>query len=513
MSFSFKELGQALMNRQFPIPFPGHWIGGSWLAQERAPVIKSAFNPSRDVKITDIRLDKSLIGTAIEKAHEARGRMGVPLAERLEWIRRFRQALGDYQRESILATCIGVGKPEWEARSDMESSLRFLDQVLASGDELERAILAPARLGHYGVNRLAFQPVGVVAAFLPFSTPLASFVQYFAASMVAGCPLFVMSSSHAVLDALVFAHLCASLDLPNGAVNIAVGNFTFLQQALADNRVQAMIYRGSREHCDMIRKESRLLGRQLMLSSGGKNAVLIHESADLDLAVRCMMLGAFKSAGQLCASTSRAFVARSLMPAFKDKVREALRLMTIGPTDMEGQGPFMGPLYSKKAVEKFLRFQTMAKREAQETLQWGKDYEGETDGYFVLPGVHILERFDPSKAYQSNVLMCPDVAVYPYDDLEQAVAAINTTDAPLVVSFFGEESLLDQNRHAFVAPNLALNLPTVEWEASLPVTGKLQCGHHRYNGIGLAFLLTYPQSLAAGAEHARIINAWPWPKS
>ena len=168
----------------------------------------------------------------------------------------------------------------------------------------------------------------------------------------------------------------------------------------------------------------------------------------------------------------------------------------------------MGPVYSKKAVEKFLRFQTMAHREARQTLKWGKAIEND-GGYFVSPGVHHIDKFEPNSAYQGNVLFCPDIAIYDYEVLDQTIAKINNTDAPFVMSFVGDPAIINSRRHLFLAPNLQVNLPTVELEATMPLSGRLNCGDHRFGGAGLSLLLSYPQILTTGT--AKDLSDWPWP--
>ncbi len=292
------------------------------------------------------------------------------------------------------------------------------------------------------------------------------------------------------------------------------GNFSSFKQLLGDKRVAAILYTGSREHCDAIRVESRPhVGRQVVLQSGGKNAVIVHSSADLDLAVKSVVYGALTSAGQRCTSTSRVFVYRSVLPEFRDRLVAAFRAVPIGRTDLveAGAGPFMGPLYSAKSVEKFLRFQTMANREAEKTLLWGQVREGEGQGFFVTPSIHYLSRFDNATAYQGNVLFSPDVAIYDYDILDTAIEQINTTDAAFAVSFIGDPDIIASRRGLFLAPNLLINSPTTEAEVTLPLAGRLQSGHHRFHGPGIALYLCYPQVLSPAAADEAVNRPWPWP--
>jgi acyl-CoA reductase-like NAD-dependent aldehyde dehydrogenase len=444
----------------------------------------------------EVSADKDSVALAIEASYRARRDLAkIPLAERLAMVRRFGQMLADYQKSVQLVLRIEAGKPYWEAQSDFDGALKYLDWVASNGERVFESLLAPARLGPTA-GSFAMLPIGVVGAYLPFSTPLTSFAFYFSAAMLAGCPLIINSSTHALLSSMLFALVSQELALPPSALNVVFGNFASFKQLIADKRVAAILYTGSREHCDTIRIESRAhLGRQVVLQSGGKNAVIVHSSANLERAVQCVVEGALKSAGQRCTSTSRVFVYRSLVPEFLDRAQQAFRDVKVGRVDLDDDSAYMGPLYSEKAVEKFLRFQTMANRESEKTLLWGRTVEG-LPGNFVTPGLHYLSRFDNASAYQGKVLFSPDVAVYDYDVLETAIEQIKTTDAAFAVSFIGDPEIIEARRHLFLAPNLLVNMPTAETEATLPLAGRLQSGHHRFHGPGIALYLCYPQVLA-----------------
>ena len=510
-----KQFESALENQQFPIDWPGHWVGGSWLAQPKGKTAKASTNPNNGKKLIEVQADKAAVSKALDSAQNARSPASQlsksTLDERLGWLRSFRQCLGDYQKAAGLILQIESGKPRWECDEEIDASLRYMDQVLAEGPAYIESL---ARTTGTGV---ALQPLGITAAYLPFSTPVTSLAVYLSAALLSGCPLIIMPSSHAMLTAVLAGMIDEAVGLPKGLLNIVFGNFAAFRQLLGDRRVEAVIFTGSREHCETVRQESRVfLGRQLILQSGGKNSLMVHSSADLDLAVKCAAWGAFRSAGQLCTSTSRVFVYRSLTKDFCDRLMAAVALAKIGPTDSKDstdRGPFMGPLYSEKAVEKFLRFQTMAHREAKDTLMWGKAVDANKGGgYFVQPAIHLLDRVDPASAYQSNVLFSPDLAIYEYDQLDDAIEQSNATDAPFVLSFIGDGRALDDRRHLILAPNIILNAPTVEVDATWPVAGRLQSGHFRWNGLGLAALLTYPQVMHDGAMDHKVLARWLWPQ-
>ena len=167
-------------------------------------------------------------------------------------------------------------------------------------------------------------------------------------------------------------------------------------------------------------------------------------------------------------------------------------------------------MYSHKAVEKFLRFQTMAKREAENTLVWGKAYDPASEGYFVSPGVHVFSEFDNKSSYQSNVFMCPDVVIYPYSEVEEAISWANTTSASLVTSLIGDEAKVSGLLSQVKAPNIMINLPTVGADVQPLLSGRELCGGHRFNGLSLVSLMTYPQASQSSAALGDIVSEWPW---
>ena len=282
---------------------------------------------------------------------------------------------------------------------------------------------------------------------------------------------------------------------------------------LLDRRVSAVMFTGSKEHCEKIQRTSiKSYNRRLILQSGGKNSAIVHSSANIDLAVQGIVLGVVKSAGQLCSSTSRVFVSRDCFSTFKNRLSHAFKNILVGPTDAFDStcGPLMGPLYSEKSLEKFLRFQTMAQREALETIAWGCAVENQQlDGFFVRPGLHVLDKINIKSAYQSNVLFSPDLALYEYKELEEAIEATNMTESALCVSFYGKSKIVEDRRHLFFTPNIMVNLPTVEIEALLPLAPRGQWVQHSAQGVGAALDLCYPQVLIQSNMQKEKINSWP----
>ncbi|MBC7658638.1 MAG: aldehyde dehydrogenase family protein [Chitinophagaceae bacterium] len=499
----------AMHARKFPLEFPGHFIGGEWVHDAKAEALPPSVNPSTAEPVGRALLSRKIIDAGFESADQAKNLIrNSTLDDRINALGRLRNLITDYEAHIIDALCIEAGKARWEAEADFRASVQQLDSILAERHNIRQFLLGPVMLAWPGTE-FDLQPNGITLAFLPFSTPLATFVQCLSGAMIAGSPLVLMPSSHATLSGILFAFIIEKLDVAKGSVNVVFGNYHHFSKALNDKRIQAVIYSGSREHCDALRRDvTNNLTREMILQSGGKNAVIVAPKSNIKEAVRQTIYGVIKNAGQLNTSTSRAYVHESMLSAFKEEMIRGIRALKIGPTDQK-DNPHLGPLYAQKAVDKFLRYQTMAKREASETWVWGKALNTGKSGYFVSPGVHFFDELQQTSSYQTNVLMCPDLSVYRYKEIEEAIAATNDTDAALVTSLFGEVDQVRPWIPLLKSPNVLINLPTVGLDVFLPVAGRKLCGDYRLNGLGIAFLLTYPQATKVAHSDLREFQGWP----
>lgn len=492
---SIEKITRAVAERQFPLDFAGHFIGNLFVAPDKAEVVNTSTNPSRNTELITCRYATALGHRALDIAQKRfqslRSPKGRTAAVDIDAIRTFRQAIVDYSDTVKAVLQTECGKPAWEAETEVHASVAFIDEIIASHDA--------AKANPSTAPGTEEEALGIAVAYIPFSTPLTSFIHYLCGSLYAKAPMVMVCSYHATLTVSVLTELVKFLDLPDGSLSVLFADYSSFKKLLSDRRARAIIYTGSREHCYELRSEYHMqLDRQLILQSGGKNAAVIGETADLDAAVARVMLGAFKSAGQLCHSTSRVLVADPVFDSFTAKLGEAVAAMKIGPTDgpVEGEEfhpPTMGPLYSHKAVDKFLRFQTMAKRDAVDTLLWGKAILTETGGYFVQPGVHILESIDRQSAYQNTIQMAPDLAIYRYYSPKEVVAAIDNTDALYVCSLMAQREEFEAIEGYINTPNVRYNKATVEFNDVFPVWGKQQCGQNRWGLLHLDKLLTYPK--------------------
>ncbi|RYZ53466.1 MAG: aldehyde dehydrogenase, partial [Proteobacteria bacterium] len=167
----------AIHARKFPLEFPGHFIGGEWINDPKAEALQGSYNPSRGEVISRVLLSRKIIEAGIESADQAqKSIVKNSLEDRINSLARLRQLITDYELIVVDALCIEAGKARWEAEADFRASVQQLDAILAERQNIRQYLLGPVMLAWPGTE-FDLQPSGVTMAFLPFSTPLATFVQ------------------------------------------------------------------------------------------------------------------------------------------------------------------------------------------------------------------------------------------------------------------------------------------------------------------------------------------------
>lgn len=153
----------------------------------------------------------------------------------------------------------------------------------------------------------------------------------------------------------------------------------------------------------------------------------------------------------------------------------------------------MGPLISKDAVENYVRFQEIAKREKAESLMRGKPLERESKGYYVSPSINVVQSIDNDSVYQSSEIFGPNVAILEIDDFDQAIEINNSSGFGLVMSLFSKDESLYQK--ALVEAKVGLvnwNRTTNGASSKLPFGGMGKSGNDRASAHHAVLYCTVP---------------------
>jgi succinylglutamic semialdehyde dehydrogenase len=231
-------------------------------------------------------------------------------------------------------------------------------------------------------------------------------------------------------------------------------------------------------------------GKLLALEMGGKNAVLVMDDADLDLAVAETALSIAVSTGQRCSCTSRVFVQRRVADAFAEGLLRTLRGLRIGPP-LEA-GVFMGPLVSLAAHEKLTRYRGLAEAAGGERVLL---VEPDLPAPYVGPGlVRFAEAAQPHP-YQRDEIFGPEAALYPVDDLDAGIGAVNDSDYGLAASVFSADRMHFEHCVGRIRTGiLNWNKGTVGASGRLPFGGSGRSGNDRPAGVTATLYCAVPQA-------------------
>ncbi len=418
---------------------------GEWLECSGPELV--SVNPSTGKPLGSVRL-------ATRDQYEqvvARAELGfrrwrlLPPPQRGEFVRRLGEALRRHKDDLGLLVTLEVGKLRSEGLGEVQEMIDMCDFATGLSRQLYGLTMASERPQHRLFEQ--WHPLGPIGIITAFNFPVAVWAWNAALAGVCGDTMIWKPSQHAPLTAIAVQHIVnqvadsAELD---GVFNLCFGPGREIGQWLAeDPRVPLISATGS---CAMGQKVARTvagrLGRSL-LELGGNNAIIVTESADLELAVRACLFAAVGTAGQRCTSLRRLIVHESIAEPLLARLKQAYASIPIG--DPWEDGTLMGPLIHAEAVEQMQAALLTVVEQGGEILYGGRVLE--RPGYFVEP---TLVRATAEMPITGEETFAPILYVFTYRDLDEALALHNSVRQGLSSAIFTDR-LLEAER--FLAPD------------------------------------------------------------
>ena len=351
----------------------------------------------------------------------------------------------------------------------------FAGQALAiTGETIDSSIgYQPA--GKQMATWTKREPVGVVAAIVPWNSPLVLTAMKLAPALAAGCTVVLKPAEDTSLSALRLGELMLEAGLPAGVLNIVTGVGAETGAALAAHPdVDKVAFTGSTATGRAILDAARGNLKRVSLELGGKSPAIVLPDADLDLAIPGVANAIFFNAGQVCVAGSRLYVHRSIF----DRVIEGVSAYAAGLTLGHGldAATQMGPLVSSRQAQRVAAHLDAA-RSAGASVLTGGERRGDA---FITPAVVTDVR--PDMPIVREEVFGPVLVAQPYDDLAAVVDAANDTTYGLAASVW-TESLSDAHRlsNALRAGTVWINCHSM-YDASLPIGGMKESGWGRDSG-------------------------------
>jgi len=278
-------------------------------------------------------------------------------------------------------------------------------------------------------------PVGVVGIITSWNFPMAITCWKTFPALLCGNTVVLKSEENTPETAVHFMEIMQEAGLPGGVLNLIHGFGPEAGEALTQHSDVAMIsFTGSSAVGKLI--GSNCAGRlaKISLELGGKNAVIVMDDADIDLAVDGVVCGAFSISGQRCTATSRVIVHEAVYDVFMEKLLERTAAQKVGPGSDAGSD--VTPLISKKQLESVLEYIEGAKADGARVLCGGKQLKGGQydKGYYIAPTV--IDNVIPELEIVQNEVFGPVLVVFKVSSYKEAIDIHNSSSFGLSASLF-----------------------------------------------------------------------------
>jgi alpha-ketoglutaric semialdehyde dehydrogenase len=401
----------------------------------------------------------------------------VPAPERGNILFRFAQLLERSKPELSDLMTREMGKVKAEAGGDVQEAI---DMSYYMGGEGRRLFgqTTPSELRDKFMMSVRM-PVGVVGAITPWNFPIAIPAWKLCPALVCGNTVVLKPAEDTPLLAQRFVDLLYEAGLPEGVVQVVHGFGEEAGEALVRHPdVPVITFTGSRETGVLVTKAAADELKHVHLELGGKNAIIVMNDADLDLAVDGIVWSAFGTAGQRCTAASRVIVQRGIYDELQSKLVARAEQMRIGAPWEDGVD--IGPVINETAVEKIHSYTEIGKDEGAKLLTGGERVDGQ--GFYYRPTV--FAEVEPAMRIAQEEIFGPTTALIPVDSFEDAVRAANSVRYGLSSSIF----TYDVNKAFKAMRDLQtgityINAGTTGAEVHLPFGGMKQTGNgHREAG-------------------------------
>lgn len=405
---------------------------GEWIARPGGPEITSV-NPATGRPLARVlTADRADYERVAERAGQTfeRWRM-LPAPQRGEIIRRLGQALRDAKDDLGMLVSLEAGKIRSEGSGEVQEMIDMCDFAVGLSRQLYGLTMPSERPRHRLFEQ--WHPLGPVGVITAFNFPVAVWAWNAALAAVCGDPVIWKPSTATPLTAIAVQKICDRVLEPSGWQGVfclCLGDAEPIGRAMCDDRRLPLI--SATGSCAMGRQVgsavSARLGRSL-LELGGNNAVILTQSANLDLALRAVVFSAVGTAGQRCTTLRRLIVHESIAEAFVARLVKAYASVTIG--DPWEEGILMGPLINERAVKTFEQAVAAALAQGGQLICGGKRVH--RPGSFVEPTIIGVGADLPIVREET---FAPILYVATYQTLDEAVAMQNAVEQGLSSALF-----------------------------------------------------------------------------
>lgn len=351
-----------------------------------------------------------------------------------------------------------AGKPWIEADADVAEAIDFLEyygRQMLELEEKDKVILSRRNLER---NEFKYIPLGVAAVITPWNFPLAILSGMTTAAVVAGNTVLLKPAITTQVIAYKFMEVLEAAGLPAGVVNFIPGDGPEIgEYMVAHPKTRFVSFTGSKvvgqtiyENASKVRDGQKWLKR-VIAEMGGKDAIVVDDDADLELAAESIVKSAFGFSGQKCSACSRAIIHEKVYDQVVEMVTKKTNQLTYG--DPSSFGNFTGPLTDQKAFDKVTNYIEIGHKEGK-LVAGGKS--DDSKGYFVSPTV--FADVSPNARIMQEEIFGPVLSITKVSSFEEALEVANNTEYGLTGAVISNNRMnLEKARNEFHVGNLYFN--------------------------------------------------------
>lgn len=477
-------------------------INGEWCNTDQTFESLNPANTKETVGIVPLSTSKEANAAvaAAKKAYHSWSELS--WVKRAEYVDHFAQLIKrDLEELSKLVTR-ECGKPINEGRADVVEALHMAQYIAGMG-RMPNGYTISSEVAAKDAFILK-KPKGVIVCITPWNFPVAIPLWVVLPSVLAGNTVVFKPSEETPICGHRLAELFKEAGFPAGVINVIHGTGEDAGDPLVKHKdVAAVLFTGSRAVGKYIQQTAANdLYKFAATEMGGKNATLVLADADLDIAVNACLLGAFKTTGQRCVSTSRIIIDHKIEPEFTKRFLEKVKRIQIG--DGLQDHIFMGPLINQDGVTKWKHHNAKAIEEGAEVLIQGKELTDKefVCGNFVTPFVYRFENYKKNTFCLREEAFSPHVAIIGVSGMEEAVEVYNDTDYGLAMAVITE----DYRKWRWVRDHAEfglgyVNLPSIGAEVHLPFGGVKASGNGHPGAEGIIDSVTHRIAFTVNYAH------------
>jgi acyl-CoA reductase-like NAD-dependent aldehyde dehydrogenase len=461
-----------------------NYINGKWVDSESGKTFHSV-NPANKNEVVGIvsksgRKDVDQAVKAAQGAYEEwrltpAPRRGEILFKAAETLLRNKESLGRLEAQEM-------GKILSEGLGDVQEAIDMCYYMAGEGRRLSGETV-PSELSNKDMKSVRV-PIGVFGLITPWNFPIAIPGWKVFPALICGNTVVFKPSSDTPVCATRFVEALVEAGLPKGVLNLVHGPGGETGEYLVSHPgVDAISFTGSFDTGKRLEGICGTLHRIIATEMGGKNAIIIMDDANLELAVEGAIWGGFGTTGQRCTAASRVVVHKKVYQKFIDRFKIAASHLKLG--DGLQKGTDMGPVINESQFNKILKYIEIGKKEGAKLILGGKAYQKGncSRGYFIEPTIFI--EVTPEMRIAQEEIFGPVVSVIKAEDLEDAIQIVNRTPYGLSSAIYTQ----NVNASAIAERDLEtgivyINASTIGAEIHLPFGGVKQSGYGRKEAGG-----------------------------